>query len=386
MVDIECYAQNGNRAQVVLQGRLKDVLDRTLRSAEVVLDRTWRQDQGHGQLIVLPVGINEATVVPLLIRGLLAHLDRDLKRSPQIPLRLLVSLVQGIVTRAKTGYVGRAVVTAARLLESTAVQEELKSHPAALFALIVSDDLYQDVLVHGYSELPADDFRRASIDLPEKEWHGEAWVRAWEPGSLKPPANRSLKALRDAVMPVAGAVPQTVYDLLSPETGTDQSGATHETTESHEAGIGVVEYLSEDHAYVSHDQGYSYVEEYTDHAEYAAVDYESADSSADSPDELYLSSAGWNGCWGRGAFSKSPNPALSVCSIVSAEGFCGLMTGTGGTGSEVPGVTPVSLRLASLGPCAWRSPVAGSPPEGMLPSASGSAVCSTQWSRSQRNN
>ena len=43
------------------------------------------------------------------------------------------------------------------------------------------------------------------IDLPDKEWRADAWVRSWEPGSLKPLPKRTLQTLRNARAPVAGA-------------------------------------------------------------------------------------------------------------------------------------------------------------------------------------
>ncbi len=82
---IEGYGQNDNRAQAELQRRLKDTLERTLKSANVAVDRTVRLDRDDGQLFLLPVGVKAADVVPALIRGLLEHLDRDRNRAPLVP-------------------------------------------------------------------------------------------------------------------------------------------------------------------------------------------------------------------------------------------------------------------------------------------------------------
>ena len=90
---IEGDSQNDSRAQTELKRRLKDTLERTLRSANVALDRTLRLDRDDGQLILLPVGVKAAAVVPPLIHGLLEHLDHDRNRAPLVPLRLRVSMV-----------------------------------------------------------------------------------------------------------------------------------------------------------------------------------------------------------------------------------------------------------------------------------------------------
>ena len=122
MVAIEGYRQRDDRARAELQGRLRDTLDGTFKSADIELDRTWRREQGDGQLILLPVGANAAIVVPPLIRELLEHLDRDRNRAPLIPLRLRVSIVPGVATRTQAGYAGHPVATAERLAESSAVR------------------------------------------------------------------------------------------------------------------------------------------------------------------------------------------------------------------------------------------------------------------------
>ena len=48
VVGIEGYSQNDNRAQAELQLRLKDTLDRTLKSANIALDRTVARTRTTG--------------------------------------------------------------------------------------------------------------------------------------------------------------------------------------------------------------------------------------------------------------------------------------------------------------------------------------------------
>jgi hypothetical protein len=279
---IEGYSQNDNRAQAELQRRLKDTLEQTLKSANVALERTWYRDQGDGQLILLPVGVKPAGIVPRLIRGLLEHLDRDRDRAPLIPLRLRVSVVPGIVTRTPVGYAGRPVVLASRIAESPAAREELSAQRTALFTLIVSDDLYQDVFVHGSGETGAAGFRRVTIDMPDKQWREDAWVRAWEPDPPMSSANRAVNMLRDAVMPVIDSIPEM---LDNPEIEHELDSTAHDTSEPHEEWVAMS--TTEDHAAYFADYNGNFVEEYGDHAEYSTVDYESFDSPSDSHEELY---------------------------------------------------------------------------------------------------
>jgi hypothetical protein len=286
MVAVEGYRQTDNRAWAELQGRLRDTLDGTFKSADIELDRTWRQERGGGQLILLPVGAKAAIVVPPLISELLGHLDRDRNRAPLIPLRLRVSIVSGIVTRTQDGYAGHPVATAERLAESSVVREELSAQPTALFVLIVSDDLYRDVFMHGSGEKDAEGFRRVTVDLPDQEWHAEAWIRGCAAGSLKSPANRAFGTLRNTVMPVLGALPGSVSDLMdNPVVDDEIDGTAHDTGgDSHQELI-EVQSATDEHEYLADDNGY--VEEFGDRDDYTAADYESFDSPSDSHEELY---------------------------------------------------------------------------------------------------
>jgi hypothetical protein len=285
---IEGYSQNDSHIQVELQRRLMDTLGRTLKSANVALDRTVRLDRGDGQLILLPVGVKAAAVVPSLIRGLLEHLDHDRNHASLIPLRLRVSIVPGSVTRGPAGYIGRSVAMATRLAESPAVREELDAQRAALFALIVPDDLYRDVFVHGKGQMGADGFRRVTVDMPDKERREDAWVRGWELSSPEPSGNSAVGTLRNTVLPAISTMSASVGDMLdNPEIESALEEAAHDSSDNpHEEWVAVSGTAAEDHAtYLAYDDG-NLVEGYGDR-EYTTVDYESFEPSPDSHDELY---------------------------------------------------------------------------------------------------
>lgn len=300
MTQIERYRQSDRRTQADLLRRLSDVLDRVLETAGVAPSRASRQDHGDGrQLIVLPTGLSEATVIPALVRGLLARLDHDGKHSRLDRLRLQLSIAHDAVTLAGRRYAGRAVVTTARLLDSPAGFGELQAQPAALFALIVSDDLYQGLFGRDPGAWAAGGFHRVTVDLPDQNWHGEAWVSAWEPGALRPPPNPTLKRVGQAGRSLAGALPQALANLGGPESGSDleqmeHSGETdhsgqeqHQAAPTHESMSEVAEYAVEDHnAYIVEEPGYTYGAEYTNDADYL-TGYETSTSEDLPPDEVY---------------------------------------------------------------------------------------------------
>ncbi len=272
LVDIERDSHDEDSFYRELDRRLDSVLDGTLHAAEVAINRTARRKHGGGRLVLLPIGVDKVAVVPLLLRGLLSQLEGDC--SPSIPLRLCAVIAEGVVTRTKSGYAGRALVAAKRLLDSKATREELKNTPAALFVLAVYDDIYREVLTRG--DFTAEAFSHVVIDLPGQQ-PDHAWVRAWARGAVKPPPNRRGGTLRDALVTAAGAVSELADDLSS---HSETETAATESVESHEVVHEVVAYTGADHhTYI--------VEHFGSHEEHAGVDYESSGFSGDSSGDSY---------------------------------------------------------------------------------------------------
>ena len=295
IAEIERYRQNDRRTQADLLQRLKGVLDRALADAGVAPSRASRQDQGDGkQLLLLPAGLSETTVAPLLIRALLARLAHDPRPSRPAPLRLRVSMVRDAVSWAGHRYAGRATVLAGRLLDSPAGSGELQAQPAAVLALILPDDLYQNMF--GADPGMWASARRVGVDLPDRNWHAEAWLCAWAPGALKPPPSRAAEKLRGAGRAAAGAFPGVLADALGPDTGSDLEEMEHgeETQhadepqhvapEYHDTLVEVADYAVDNHDYVEYAPDYDLGGEYTEDAEYVA-DYQT-DSSEDLPDDV----------------------------------------------------------------------------------------------------
>ncbi|WP_238018381.1 hypothetical protein KZZ52_56825 [Dactylosporangium sp. AC04546] len=184
VVDVEAYSLRDNRAQVELQQTLLWTLERACTRAGVGVKQCLRQDRGDGQLVILPPGIDESRQLPLLLRGTHAALHRA-NEVPGIAgrMRLRAALSQGIVHRAATGFVGRSVVHACRLLDSAVLHEALDDHAETDLAVIVSDDLYTDVFSHGYGDTAPDAFQRVDVTMPAKRFAAPAWVHVPGPAT-----------------------------------------------------------------------------------------------------------------------------------------------------------------------------------------------------------
>jgi hypothetical protein len=185
VIDAEAYSLRSHPEQFGLQHRLDAVVRAGLAAAGVRRRRVEVQDRGDGQLLVLPAGIDEARALPGLLRGLLGALGEDASRWDSQPrLRMRAALSQGVVHLGATGYVGRAVVEACRMVDSDEVRDELRAVANADLCLVVGDDLYRDVVAQGYGGVPGDGFRR--IVVPSKGTDLQAWVRALSDAALGP--------------------------------------------------------------------------------------------------------------------------------------------------------------------------------------------------------
>ncbi len=189
VVDIESYSALDHQAQLRAQAGLAWVLTAAVRRAGVQPGfpprAVIRQNRGDGQLVLLPPGIDEARAIAGLVYGLA---DGMLAINAQAPrLRLRAALAQGVVQAAATGYVGKAIVDACRLVDSAALREALAAAPERDLAVAFTDDLYHDVVVHGFGGLVGSDFRQVHVVDERKGFAVAAWVSRPDPAGASPP-------------------------------------------------------------------------------------------------------------------------------------------------------------------------------------------------------
>lgn len=175
--DVTGYSRRGNTETALLQSDLVTVLARARQAAGIREDAVDPQAQGDGQFTVLPIGIDEAAVIPALVRELgagLAHRNRDLPDEQRM--RLRVALHRGLVSRGANGWVGRSAIAVHRLLDSPPLRDAMKENPTAGYALGVPDVLYRDVIVHAIEPPGPGDFQPMTVDLPAKDFVEHGWV------------------------------------------------------------------------------------------------------------------------------------------------------------------------------------------------------------------
>jgi hypothetical protein len=152
-------------------------------------------DRGDGVRLIMPPLVPPLAVVRSFVPNLAAALRAHRESAPaEARLRLRVAIHMGLLSR-DYGWVGRPLVHCARLLDARPVREVLRADERVDMVLVVSEQIYHEVVSHGYDGIDPDTYR--PVGLSEKETHGTAWVHA--PGYPSPPGLRRTHALADGV-------------------------------------------------------------------------------------------------------------------------------------------------------------------------------------------
>ncbi|OHX02990.1 hypothetical protein BFV98_08265 [Micromonospora sp. WMMB235] len=177
-VDMERYSRRSNVQQYEAQQEFRRLLHEA--AALVGLDRTqWHTQQaGDGELAIAPRDAPEALIigrfVPELNRRLRAY---NVSRVPAARIRLRVAVHQGLVhLDGANGFPGSAVVLVCRLCDSEPLKRALAAFPDAGVALVVSDDIFRNVVQEYPEEMRPERFRKVQVSHPDKGFEETAWL------------------------------------------------------------------------------------------------------------------------------------------------------------------------------------------------------------------
>jgi hypothetical protein len=153
-----------------LQRRLSAAVADTCGSSDLERLLLHVQGGGAGEIVILPVGLDEPRAVALLVNGFFQAVGRINQASrDRARVRLRMAVHEGITTLRSGVFVGRAVATTYRLLGVPQLRAALASHPHANLAVIFSDRIFEDLGSFDHW-LPTDKFRRVEIDGREGGW------------------------------------------------------------------------------------------------------------------------------------------------------------------------------------------------------------------------
>lgn len=192
-VDIQRYSARSPRMQLQAQLDLLEAMEIAAKEAGLDRGRWLQQVSGDGELAVLPGDVDIVTVVglfaPALERALAAMRTAA---SARPPLRVRLALHHGALIlgpEASFGPAGDAPVVVSRLLDARPLRRYLTVHPERSVALIVSDQIFREVVCSGFCALPPTDFQPIRTTVKGVIYHGHVYEPDRRPGAQRGRAN-----------------------------------------------------------------------------------------------------------------------------------------------------------------------------------------------------
>jgi hypothetical protein len=175
--DLERYSA-GNDADQIEKQRAMMVMVREACERGALERAHWlKQEQGDGELAVLPPGIDEAHVITRLWREFCEGLHRyNSHANARARLRMRVAVHEGMTYVGENGFAGTAINTVCRLRDCHEAKDALSATDGDL-VLITSDRIYQDVIQgHNGFDLTASAFVETPVDIPDKGFRAIAYI------------------------------------------------------------------------------------------------------------------------------------------------------------------------------------------------------------------
>lgn len=122
----------------------------------------YRQPAGSGEVILLPVGIDEPRVVTLIVTWLARSLSEANTGRDGPRVRLRIAMHEGITKLVAGVFEGPAVRHVRRLVKAGPLRAALASQPGANVAVLLSDRIHADL--GGFDEcLPPEEFTEVEV-------------------------------------------------------------------------------------------------------------------------------------------------------------------------------------------------------------------------------
>ena len=159
-LDIEAFSKLGFLEQSAAQGLLEKTLTEAATAAGLSRADWYRQLRGDGELAVLPPAVDVASVVADFTDHLVIAL-REVRSDPLAhpKLRIRVAMHHGTMTAGLFGPVGATPIIACRLLDARVTKAALTTDPTCDLVLVISPQLYDDVVVTRFRGLDPGRFR-----------------------------------------------------------------------------------------------------------------------------------------------------------------------------------------------------------------------------------
>lgn len=180
-VDIEGFGRlnRTNPILVKLRADLRRLLEGAFERESVNLSKCTIGDTGDGFFVLIPAIVPKTKVLDLVFYLECYLRERNDSVSEKNKMRLRAVVDAGEVVCDDNGSVAKDLNFAFRLLDCAPLRTALASTPAGL-ALIVSDRIYQDVVLHNAGLIPVEEYFEVKVSV--KETTAKAWITVFSRG------------------------------------------------------------------------------------------------------------------------------------------------------------------------------------------------------------
>jgi TIR domain len=266
-VDVHSALPIASHVQLTLHEQARVAVRDACMRAGVVWERVTTVTRDDGLLIALAPGIDESTIIPALmhnIRTCVQSLNHQTEQEGR--LRLRVGIAQGTVQQGAERMVGRGVDRAVALSGGDELRRALNSAPACDVAYAVADDIFQEIIGDGHSQVSADGFYRVHMRSKLGVRSVDGWIsipvtgRGGNQASTGRPESTSWRPVK-AFLLGAGAGAASEVSTLPDDSDYDQDGMPEDDPEAAEfsSGLEVPDFLQD-----FHDGDLQHSEQYAD--------------------------------------------------------------------------------------------------------------------------
>ena len=185
IVSMDVVKSGGRDDQLLLRMRadLRAMVADALERQGLDLAGIASEDLGDGVRLIVPAQVTPARLLDPFVPQLAAALREHRKAAADAArLRLRLAVHMGLLHRDDGGWTGEPLVHSARLLDAAPLRQVFDAADQPDLAIIVSEDVYDKVVRHGYG-LDARAYRRVQVRV--KETRAGAWIHV--PGYPSPP-------------------------------------------------------------------------------------------------------------------------------------------------------------------------------------------------------
>lgn len=183
LFDIEQFGRRDDVEQAFLRRLLYDVVDETLRAAQVEETSRLRADRGDSLMELIDARVSLRILVKTLLTetpALLHSKNRLIASTAQMRLRIVLAAGY-VAVDERDGWVGSDLNQACRLLDADPLRQALRESDQAN-VLCVSDPVYQGVVRHGHHGVRPDGFQQITVQGKEGP------INAWLHGNVAQPS------------------------------------------------------------------------------------------------------------------------------------------------------------------------------------------------------